>query len=127
MEVARYLGGRLGPGADAQDVAGRMVAYLTAIFAGKHPPEKVGQRTAVEMRTVAEGLDFLASGQLPQLADLLMQRFESLELFCQHGNWDLAKHLELPQTGVGLTSQNEMRAAQKAQKTEHALLKRPGG
>ena len=126
QEVARYSGGRLGPGATPQDAAGRMVACLTAIFVGRDPPGKVGQRPAVEMRTNAEALDLLASGQLSQLADLLMHRLKSLELHFQHGTRDLANHLELLQTCVELTSQNMMRAAQKAQKLEHALHKPPG-
>ena len=64
-----------GGGADA--AAGlrdpsRFVTYLTAVFHGMYPPEKVGPRTTREMRTLAEALDALGAGDLPRTADLLV-------------------------------------------------------
>ena len=56
-----------------------MVTYLASVFHGVHPVEKVGLRTARELRTLAQALDELHSGRLPELADLLMQRFKALE------------------------------------------------
>eukprot|EP00974_Lingulodinium_polyedra_P091426 8862596-Lingulodinium_polyedra.AAC.1 len=46
-----------------------MLAYLTTIFFGRHPPQEVGPRTAKEMRTLALVIDCLVKGELAQAAD----------------------------------------------------------
>ena len=115
-EMSRFLGAR--EGADAKDssaMGNRVVSYLTTIFHAKNSPDKVGIRTSREMRTLAEALDALKAGQLPEVADLLIQRFKSLEVGASSGAWDVAQRLELiPEMDLGLASAQEVRAAQRA-------------
>ena len=90
----------------------KVVAYLSSIFHGSHTPQSIGIRTSREMRTLAEALDALQAGKLPEVADLLVQRFKALETSIQDGNWNLAKRLEvIPDSTSGLTSMEERRAA----------------
>jgi hypothetical protein len=113
-EIEKFLGCRVGP--EAAGSAALMVSYLTAIFHGRYPPEKVGIRTTRELRTLAEALDALGRGDLPSLADLLMQRFKALEVSVQDGSWATAQRLELlPAKDVGLASAEEQRAAARAE------------
>ena len=91
-----------------------MVAYLTSIYQGQNPVSKIGPRNAIELRTLAEALDSLKGGDLPHVADLLMQQFKAVELATTTGNWDAARHLQLvPSTEAGLTSDRERRIATK--------------
>jgi hypothetical protein len=130
QEIENYLGARGGAG--GVDGSGlrdpsRFVTYLTAVFHGMFPPEKVGPRTTREMRTLAEALDCLGSGDLPRTADLLVQRFKSVEESVKRGNWDDAGFLELiSREHVGLTSQNERLAAQRGRLMEQRLVKTKG-
>ena len=130
QEIENYLGARGGAG--ATDGSGlrdpsRFVTYLTAVFHGMFPPEKVGPRTTKERRTLAEALDCLGSGDLPRTADLLVQRFKSVEESVKRGNWDDAGFLELiSREHVGLTSQNERLAAQRGLLMEQRLVKAKG-
>jgi len=48
-----------------------------------------------EVRTLAESIDLLVSGNLAGLGELLMQRFKALELRINHGDTALSKHIEL--------------------------------
>ena len=111
-------------GADGSGESGaKLVGYLQAILFGKHPVEKVGPRNAKELRTIAEGLDHLASGRLPELADLLMQRFKALEQAVHDGHWTLASHLELVEdVGTTLAGPEEQRDAARSEMAQHRLL-----
>ena len=74
------------------------------------------------MQTLAECLDALEEGNLPHLADLLMQRFKSREMQVETGNAEEAQLLELARGGrAGVTSQEERIAIAKEQKTRLAL------
>ena len=89
------------------DETAQYVTYLLSVVHGAHPPEKLGQRNASELRTIAECLDALGRGDLPHLADMLAQRFKALELAAAEGNWDLARRLEITPVGGGLASMEE--------------------
>ncbi len=70
---------------------------------------------------LAEMLDCLLSGELPQLGDLLMQRFKSLQVSHTHG-WKVANHVQVtPAQGVTLVSNRELRSAQASRKREQAV------
>ena len=120
-EMTRYLGSREGAnGPQGQQSPARVVAYLMSIFHGKHSVPEVGVRSAKEMRTIAECLDALLEGRLPELGDLLMQRFKALETSVADKTWAVASQLELlPKTDLGLTSPEELRLA-----SRQALLQR---
>ena len=116
LEMARHLGVREGA-TDTEvikDIAGRAVSYLNAIFLGTHSPDQIGLRTTQEMRLLAESLDALAAGKLPQLGDLLMQRFKALEMSVVDKGWSLASQLDITKMPSGLTSEDEKMVAAKS-------------
>ena len=113
-EVTKWLGTRGGASSDAVGTASKVVTYLNSVFHGRHTPQDVGPRTARELRHVAECLDGLATGNLPCVADMLMQRFKALEQSVVDKGWATARHLELvPASEVGLASRAEQLAANK--------------
>ena len=79
----------------------------------------MGLRTSQELRTLAECLDCLANGQLPRVGDLLMQRFKALEQSVGDRGWSIASQLEVTDTRVGLTTEDEKLCAARS-----ALMKR---
>ena len=110
-EVGKFLGRRGG-----EKVSKAMVTYLISVFHGLHPPDKVGISRSRKMRTLAECLDALSEGNLPHLADLLMQRFKACEVAVSDGNWDQARHFEVAAgSSIGLASRAERSAAMKEQ------------
>ena len=117
-EISRFLGEREGaPGEDTKDLPTRTLAYLNSIFHGKHPPAEVGPRTCKEMRTLALSIDALSRGELPQVGDLLMQRFKALEMAVGDKSWAVATQLEVSGETQGITTLEEKTAA-----ARHALL-----
>ena len=126
-EMAKYLGARGGAiaGSNTPD---KVVTFLTSIFHGSHPIKECGVRNARELRTLAMALDSLGAGSLPQLADLLMQRFKAVQSSITDNSWNLAKRLELiPEDGLSLTTFEERRAAARdevmTRKLEEAMSK----
>lgn len=116
QEITQYLGQRGGPSKDSD--AASVIQYLVSVFQQHYSPDKVGQRTAREMRTIAEALDSLKVGNLPRVADLLMQRFKSLEMSVIDGSWGTASKMELlPARAIGLAS-----AAEQTQAAKEELL-----
>ena len=113
-EIESYLGQRgVALPAEMKEPS-KFVTYLTAVFHGMYPQEKIGPRSSRELRTIAEALDALGSGNLPKTADLLVQRFKAVEESVRKGNWDDSSFLELIQRdSVGLTSTQERLAAQR--------------
>ena len=125
-EMAKYLGqreGAEGGPALGDPSAKRVMGYLTSVFHGQFPKDRVGLRTSREMATIATALDAISAGKLPQVADVLMQRFKALEQSVQDGGWDTAQHLELiPRAASGLASSHEVAAAAKEQLAELKLI-----
>ena len=63
---------------------------------------------------MAECLDALLRGQLPRLGDLLMQRFQSLQVQTADGTDDVAQYLEIiPRSSSSLAGEAVIRAALK--------------
>ena len=56
---------------------------------------------------LALAIDALLEGRLPQVGDILMQRFKALEMSVAEKNWELASHLEITDATGGLTSLEE--------------------
>ena len=83
-------------------------------------PERTPERAA--RAPLARALDALRSGSLPEVADLLLQRFKALECSVVQGDWQTAEHIEvIPKDQVGLATLDEKRAAQKQQILEARL------
>ena len=113
-EVKKFISAREGASEADQDSAlpPKLVSYLTSIFHGSHPIKECGVRNSRELRTLAEAIDALGYGQLPQLGDLLMQRFKAVQTSVTDGGWHLAKRLELiPEEGDSVVSFEEKRLA----------------
>ena len=100
------------------------VSYLTSIVAGRH---RLGKDRMQELRTLAECLNMLGEGNLPGLADMLTQRFKSLELDAA-GHGELSRSVELvDSTQMGLTSSREMLSATRSELMLKKLSKTDGG
>ena len=107
-EIQRYLGQRGVTLPQGLQEPSNFVTYLTAIFHGFYPQEKIGPRNSRELRTIAEALDSLGNGNLPKTADLLVQRFKAVEESDKNGSCEDSSFLELIQRdAVGLTSSQE--------------------
>ena len=111
-ELSRFLSTRVGATGSPEETHS-FLTYLTAVFFGHHPPEKIGAKTAAEMRTLAMALDCLGRGDLPSLGDLLAQRFKALETSVVDGSWSVARRLELVPQDAMLASTQERKAAAK--------------
>jgi hypothetical protein len=71
-----------------------VTSYLSSVLvptAGKD----LSMRNAGELRHLAEALDMLLTGNMLGAADVLAQRFRSVETAHFDGNWQRAKHLEI--------------------------------
>ena len=126
-EIETYLGQRgVALPSDFRERS-RFVTYLTAIFHGAYPQEKIGPRSSRELRTLAEALDSLGTGDLPRTADLLTQRFKAVEESIKKGSWEDSNFLELIQKdAVGLTSAPEKLAAQRGRLLDQKLTGKSG-
>ena len=75
----------------------------------------MGVRSARELQTLARALDHLGSGRLPEVADMLTQRFKAIEQSLHDGNWNIAAQLEvIPDVGESLASPRGQYAAARA-------------
>ena len=80
------------------------------------PPERLQ-----ELRTLCEALTKAGSGEGKELVDLLTSRVLALEARTT-GRWDLAKGLELVDSGrKGLATPTHLRAAKRALRSELEL------
>ena len=128
--MAGFLGGSWGAGQAGEgterleDVRRLVSTYLTTAL---HPSlgHTLPRRMERELRTVAEVLDCILNGRIPEAGDILMQRFRALETAATDGTWELAKHMELiPDTRV---SSVPMGMRREALQRENLLRKLHGG
>ena len=76
--------------------AAAMQYYMQVICGGR--PAPLGHRDARELKTLAAALDLLSRGSLSHLADLLVQRFKSVEASAAYRDptpREVAERLEL--------------------------------
>lgn len=89
-----------------------MAQYSNSIWHGGYPQNKVGRARCRELRTFAECLDALLRGELPHLADVFMERFESSQAQVADGSDVVAQFLELmSRASSPLAAAPELRAA----------------
>ena len=120
-EMRKYLRA-LNPGEEEQFSA-EVVRYLSTVLFAHHSPDSVGVGRVRELRTLAECIDHLCKGRLPQLGDMLMQRFTAVEMSLSEGGWSAARHLEIiPETLYGLASR-QLRTAAVVEETRQLKLK----
>ena len=101
------------------------------MWQGAHPANEVGPRNNNELGIVAQALDTLLRGELPELGDLLTQRLKALKVACTKG-CRLGEQLELQdKRDLSLAGSEEMREAVRSrfrvQKLEDGLGKAKGG
>ena len=71
---------------------------------------------------MATALDLLEAGSLPELSDVLMQRFKAFELSLQDVSWQVAGELEVVgDVRPSLTSLEEQEVARRAAMLRHRL------
>ena len=127
-EITRVMG--LREGATNDEGSATFLGHLTAILLGQYPADKMGLRSARELQTLARALDHLGAGRLPEVADLLMQRFKAVEQYLHDGNWNIASQMEIvPDTADTLASAKEQHAAARAELLRSKLdtARRRGG
>ena len=95
--------------------------YLQAIVLNRLKTGALTEDQSQELATIARALDELGEGGLDQLADLLVQRFKSLEARGM-GNKRLGSSIELVgEEDSGLVSRKELVAANRAQLQDRKL------
>jgi hypothetical protein len=116
-QVKAHLLGRGGATEDdVETMQAKMVTYLTAIWQGAHPVDKMGPRNTKELRLLAECIDLLLMGDLSALGDTLMQEFKATQQSITDGHWGTAQHLSLIDSkDRGLATDGELTAASSAQ------------
>ncbi len=111
-QVRRFLSWREGANADEVDIDGEtasLMAYLQLIVKTSTAHGHLTNRSAKELETLAGAVDLLVARRLPELADLLMQRFKALERNATDGRWEIANQYEVrPNAGHGLATQDEV-------------------
>ena len=96
--------------------------YLTVLY--PQNKDKMTLRLQRELRTLSQGLDYLAAGDHERCADLLAQRLKALELTIHDQGWGRAQFLELiPLETAGLADTEEQRMASKEQLLEAKMRK----
>ena len=84
--------------------------------------DKIDVRSSRELRTLAEGVDAVLSGDLCAAAEVLIQRFKAVETRCTKGSWELAQHMELiPPNEVSCVGGKELEMAMQTELMEQKL------
>ena len=96
-EFAKLVQSRSGASGNAAGAASGPIAvgYLMPNFHGAYPADKAGLRNSRELRTLRECPAALASGGLPDLGGLPLERFEAARESLSDSNWGVARRLEL--------------------------------
>ena len=101
----------------------RVVRYLTTVVQVS-AAHGVSVRNERELRTLAEALDALLTGDITRAADIVMMRFKAVELATTSQDWSSAKFLELiPQTQVSSFTDMEKEAIAKQKLRDAKLAK----
>eukprot|EP00435_Cladocopium_sp_Y103_P025941 s4041_g6.t1 len=93
LKMAQATARGLEGAAKSKTPAVAMNHLLTVLQPSLHG--KLGMRTSREMKTLAQCLDWLATGQVGRGADLLSQRLKALERATVETHWNSAQFLEL--------------------------------
>ncbi len=90
---------------------GSLYQYLVSIVAQQHPELKNRPGISREMTTLSLALDLMLGGKTLEAADMLVQRFKSLELYLTTGSWEVSGAVELAPESSGLVSEGERKIA----------------
>jgi hypothetical protein len=92
--MRKYLTTHQGAGAASDPMSPVVTAYLTSVLVPA-AGNSLTLRNSGELRHLAEALDCLLIGNVIGAADVLAQRFRSVETAHFDGGWAMAKHLEV--------------------------------
>ena len=116
--IREYLSVMDGDPEGAKKLPPVAMRYLTTVLLPAMG-NQIGFRDERELRTLAESIDSLVRGKAATSADILVQRFKSIELRLQSGTSQVAKHLELiPESRASATAQEELEQLVRMQRDE---------
>jgi hypothetical protein len=92
-EMSKFLP-RLGLGAGVQESQGIASTYMVSVLMPSTKGE-LKRGAERELRTLAEALDMLILGYVPEGMDILMRRFQAAETAAVLDRGSAARHLEL--------------------------------
>ena len=93
-KMKKYLTTQQGSGAGSDPMSPVVTSYLTSVLVPA-AGNSLTLRNSGELRHLAEALDCLLVGNVVGAADVLAQRFRSVETAHFDGGWSMAKHLEV--------------------------------
>ncbi len=98
--------------------------YLNSIYLPAAGHSAVGPRNLSELKVLAMALDYLSSGQLSGLGDILAQRFKAIQTaVSDSGSWSVAQSLDLaPSSTVSLVDLQETATAARQELLKAKLL-----
>ncbi len=109
-QVRRFLSWREGADADEADIDAQtasLMAYLQLIVKNSTSHGHLSVRSTKDLETLAAAVDLLMGRRLPELADLLMQRFKALERNAIDGHWEITNQYEIRHSSSqGLATQD---------------------
>ena len=92
--MRRYLTTQQGATTASDPLSPVVTSYLTSVLLPAAEPN-LSLRNSGELRHLAEALDCLLTGNVMGVADVLAQRFRSVETAHFDGSWNQARHLEM--------------------------------
>ena len=117
---------RYASGARPEESGRALTAGPRGVSAPHTPCHGVGIRNQKELKTLAQALDAIQTGNLCLAGDTLMQRLKALEQASADGTWAAAEYLEVTPRGSATSVPQEEREqalgeARRAARSEAAL------
>jgi len=91
-EMRRYLVTGQGSTSSQEELTPIVRAYLTSVFLPS-AGGSITQRNSEELRTLAEATDRILQGDFAGAGDLLLLRFQAIEMAHADGHWKVARHI----------------------------------
>ena len=91
-EMRKYLVTGQGSTSSQAELTPIVRAYLTSVFLPS-AGGAITQRNSEELRTLAEATDRILQGDFAGAGDLLMLRFQAIEMAHADGHWKVARHI----------------------------------
>ena len=91
-EMRRYLVTGQGASSSPGELSPIVRAYLTSVFLPS-VGNTISQRNSEELRTLAEASDKILQGDFAGAGDLLLLRFQAIEMAHSDGHWRVARHV----------------------------------
>ena len=121
-KMKTYLGDQIGD-MGKQELPPVVTSYLTAVLLPARG-QSMSLRNSGELRALASAIDLLCQGKVARAADLLAQRFKSVEMADGEGHWRGAKHVDLiPEARVTCMEPREREAVAALERAELKLKK----